>query len=72
MYAIEWTALSDSDTIEPEGIENFCNALSVAPEDIVMLVISWKMEAKQMGYFHIKEWLKGMNDMQSVLPAMKR
>ena len=32
-----------------------------------MLVISWKMEAKQMGYFHIKEWLKGMNEMQSVL-----
>lgn len=60
----EFASLSDPDVIEPEGIENFCNALAVAPEDIVMLVISWKMEAKQMGYFHMKEWLKGMQEMQ--------
>jgi DCN1-like protein 4/5 len=36
----------------------------VAPEDIVMLVLSWKMDAKQMGYFHLKEWLKGMSELQ--------
>jgi len=60
----EYASHTDPETIEPEGIENFCNALSVAPEDIVMLVISWKMEAKQMGYFHVKEWIKGMCEMQ--------
>jgi len=68
----EYASLTDPDTIEPEGIENFCKALSVAPEDIVMLVISWKMDAKHMGYFHVKEWIKGMNDMQcDSLPKLR-
>jgi len=60
----KFKAVSDPDIIEPEGIESFCLALQVAPEDIVMLVLSWKMDAKQMGYFHVKEWLKGMTELQ--------
>jgi len=60
----EFASVSDTDIIEPEGIESFCSALQVAPEDIVMLVLSWKMDAKQMGYFHLKEWLKGLSELQ--------
>lgn len=29
-----------------------------------MLVISWKMECKQMGIFTLKEWLKGFSELQ--------
>jgi DCN1-like protein 4/5 len=36
----------------------------VAPENIVMLVLAWKMNAKQMGYFTQQEWYKGLNDLQ--------
>lgn len=57
-------APEDSELIGPEGIERLCKDLGVAPEDVVMLVLAWKMEAKQMGYFTIKEWTKGLTDLQ--------
>ncbi|XP_054712336.1 DCN1-like protein 4 isoform X3 [Uloborus diversus] len=31
---------------------------------IVMLVIAWKMEAKQMGFFTKSEWLRGLTDVE--------
>ena len=31
---------------------------------IVMLALAWKLEAKQMGFFTLAEWLKGMSDLQ--------
>jgi len=60
----EYVDPNDSEVIGPEGIETFCNALAVDPEDVVMLVIAWKMDAKQMGYFTKKEWLKGLSELQ--------
>jgi len=60
----EYTSADDPEVIGPEGIENFCSALAVDPEDVVMLVIAWKMDAKQMGYFTKKEWIKGLSEMQ--------
>lgn len=42
------TAADDPEVIGPEGIEQFCSALAVDPEDVVMLVLAWKMDAKQM------------------------
>lgn len=38
--------------------------MGVKPEDPVMLVLAFKMEAKQMGYFTRKEWDKGMLALQ--------
>jgi DCN1-like protein 4/5 len=58
------TAAGDTELIGPEGVDRFCQDLVVAPEDIVMLVLAWKMEAKQMGYFTLKEWTKGLTDLQ--------
>lgn len=45
--------------VGPEGMEKFCEDLNVDPENVVMLVIAYKMGAKQMGYFTQEEWLKG-------------
>ncbi len=42
----------------------FCRDLDVEPENIALLVLSWKMGAKQMGYFTLQEWLLGLTDLQ--------
>ena len=46
--------------IGPEGIEKMCNALGVDPSDVLVLVLAWLMEAKQMGYLTREEWNKGV------------
>ena len=56
--------------IGPDGIEAFCQALGVDPEDPVMLVLAYKMDAKQMGYFTKKEWIKGLQDLQYVFDTL--
>ncbi|XP_077864123.1 DCN1-like protein 4 [Saccoglossus kowalevskii] len=48
----------------PEGMEKFCEDIGVEPENIVMLVIAWKLDAKQMGFFTADEWMKGMTSLQ--------
>lgn len=59
-------APEDQEVIGPDGIEAFCKDLGVNPEDPVMLVLAYKMDAKQMGYFTRKEWNKGLQDLQYV------
>ncbi|KAG1668789.1 DCN1-like protein 5 [Nymphon striatum] len=57
-----------SNMICPDGMEKFCEDISVEPENvlslIVMLVVAWKMNAKQMGFFTESEWLKGFTDLK--------
>ena len=48
----------------PEGVETFCRELGVEPENVALLVLAWKMGAKQMGYFTQEEWLTGLKDLQ--------
>nr|CAG4650472.1 EOG090X0DAO [Sida crystallina] len=60
----EYSSTTSPDTIGPEGIELFCRDLEVEPENIVLLVLAWKMGAKQMGYFTLAEWLHGLTDIQ--------
>lgn len=49
-----------TDTIGPEGVEKLCKDLGVDPEDTVMLVLAWKLQAETMGFFTFHEWSKGM------------
>lgn len=60
----EYVSPDDPDVIGPEGMEKFCEDIEVEPENIVMLVLAWKMNAKQMGYFTLSEWLHGLTDIQ--------
>ncbi|XP_057372428.1 DCN1-like protein 5 [Daphnia carinata] len=60
----QYSTPSNTDTIGPEGVEAFCRDLNVEPENIALLVLSWKMGAKQMGYFTLQEWLLGLTDLQ--------
>jgi DCN1-like protein 4/5 len=52
----------DPQTLGPEGMERFCQDIKVEPENIVMLVIAYRMQAKNMGYFTQCEWIKGLSD----------
>ncbi|RLN73847.1 hypothetical protein BBJ28_00019631, partial [Nothophytophthora sp. Chile5] len=46
-----------------DGILKFCEDIGVDPQDIVVLVIAWKMEAAYMCAFTRKEWMAGMEAM---------
>lgn len=48
----------------PEGMEKFCEDIGVEPENVAMLVLAWKMNARRMGYFTLSEWLKGLSELQ--------
>lgn len=60
----EYSTPDDPDVLGPEGMEKFCEDIAVEPENIVMLVVAWKMDAKQMGFFTLQEWLRGLADLQ--------
>ncbi|MBV96683.1 DCN1-like protein 4, partial [Eschrichtius robustus] len=45
------------DVVGPEGMEKFCEDIGVEPENVVMLVLAWKLDAQNMGYFTLQEWL---------------
>jgi len=45
-------------------MEKFCQDIGVEPENVVMLVLAYKMGARQMGFFSQTEWLKGLTDLQ--------
>ncbi|CAH1963041.1 unnamed protein product [Acanthoscelides obtectus] len=60
----EYTTPDDPDTLDPEGMEKFCEDIGVEPENVVMLVLAYKMQARKMGFFTKDEWLKGLGEMQ--------
>lgn len=60
----EYTSADDPELIGPDGMEKFCEDIGVEPENIVMLVVAWKMDAKQMGFFTMQEWLRGLDDLK--------
>jgi len=60
----EYSSMDEDDVIGPDGIERLCGDIGVEPENIAMLVLAWKMNAKQMGYFTRDEWIKGLSDLE--------
>lgn len=65
--------------IGPSGVEKLCQDMEVPPEDIVMLVLSWKLGAENMGFYKLAEWKTGMaslecdnvNKLKNRIPAMR-
>lgn len=60
----EYTTPDDPDTLGPEGMEKFCEDIGVEPENVVMLVLAYRMQARQMGFFTQEEWIRGLAEMQ--------
>lgn len=52
----------DPTQLGPDGMERFCEDIKLEPENVAMLCIAFKMNAKNMGYFTQAEWLKGLAD----------
>ncbi|XP_037088155.1 DCN1-like protein 5 [Pollicipes pollicipes] len=61
----EYTTADEPDLLGPEGMERFCEDIGVEPENVVMLVIAWRMDAKNMGFFTVQEWLHGLSQLQA-------
>uniref|UniRef100_A0A1B6CRL4 Defective in cullin neddylation protein n=1 Tax=Clastoptera arizonana TaxID=38151 RepID=A0A1B6CRL4_9HEMI len=60
----EYTSPDDPEVLGPDGMEKFCEDIGVEPENVVMLVLAWKMNARQMGFFTLQEWLRGLSELQ--------
>jgi DCN1-like protein 4/5 len=52
----------DPTQLGPDGMERFCEDIKLEPENIAMLCIAYKMNAKNMGFFTQSEWIKGLGD----------
>eukprot|EP00752_Nemacystus_decipiens_P012031 g10666.t1 len=51
----------EKDSILDDGIEKFYAELGVDTQDLIVLIISWKMEAEEMCVYSRGEWQKGMS-----------
>lgn len=60
----EYTSPDEPDVLGPEGMEKFCEDIGVEPENVVMLVLAYRMQARQMGFFTQEEWLRGLTELQ--------
>lgn len=58
----KYTSDEDPHQLGPDGMERFCEDIKVDPEDIAMLCIAYKMNAKNLGYFTQAEFLSGLGD----------
>jgi len=54
----------DEEHIGPNGIEKFCNDLEVDPTDVVLLVLSWHLNAQEMAYYYKDEFMKGLEKLK--------
>lgn len=50
-------------------MEKFCADIGVQPEDITMLVLAYKMSARDMGFFTKVEWMRGFTELQCDSPS---
>ncbi|XP_040603134.1 DCN1-like protein 4 isoform X12 [Mesocricetus auratus] len=61
-------AVSQLDAAHKASVEvNACKAFLpplTSALKVVMLVLAWKLDAQNMGYFTLQEWLKGMTALQ--------
>ena len=53
----------DDDSIQVNGVVQFCEDLSVDPADPIMLIIAWQMRCSTMGAFSREEWMRGFSEM---------
>lgn len=49
----------DPETIGPGGLERLCNDAEIPMDGTMPLILSWQLDAKEMGSFTKDEWIKG-------------
>jgi len=50
----------DGQQIGPEGVEQLCKDIGVDPEDVLVLVFAWHLNAQRMGFISKEEFLTGL------------
>ncbi|XP_017877591.1 DCN1-like protein 3 isoform X1 [Ceratina calcarata] len=55
---------SHEDVILADGIERLCNDLQLSPDEFKVLVLAWKLNAKQMCQFTRQEFVAGLKAMK--------
>lgn len=58
-----WTDPQDENKIGIDGIQQFCDDLSLDPASITVLVVAWKFRAATQCEFTKKEFLDGMTEL---------
>lgn len=56
---------NDEEQIGPDGIEQLCKDLGVDPEDVLVLVFAWHLNAQRIGFFSKEEFITGMQKLGS-------
>ena len=47
-----------------EDVIRFCDEIGKDLEDVVLLVLAYKMNASRVGFFTMEEWLNGMKELE--------
>ncbi|CAG8518988.1 700_t:CDS:10 [Acaulospora morrowiae] len=70
----------DEDAILVDGMLEYCNDLHVSPEDVVLLVIAWNLEAERMCEFKRQNFINGwtklrcdsIEKMRAAIPRLRQ
>lgn len=54
----------DCDFILAEGVEKFCEDLEVRPDEFIVLVLAWKLNAEQMCVFSREQFVSGCRNLR--------
>src|SRR4051812_47685303 len=55
------------ETISVDGMINYCAALRVDPEDVVMLVMAWNLKAEKIGEFKKEGFIEGWTKLRFLI-----
>jgi DCN1-like protein 4/5 len=64
LFFAHYADKNEEQSIGPEGVEALCQDLNLAPTDVQVLLLAWKLQASRQGYFSLEEWRKGMKVMR--------
>eukprot|EP01103_Thecamoeba_quadrilineata_P005021 TRINITY_DN14877_c0_g1_i1.p1 TRINITY_DN14877_c0_g1~~TRINITY_DN14877_c0_g1_i1.p1 ORF type:complete len:275 (+),score=51.90 TRINITY_DN14877_c0_g1_i1:52-876(+) len=62
-----YSKYADQDDLEhigPDNMIRFCKDIDIDPENVVMLVMAWHLEAQVMGYFSKQEFIRGFQKLR--------
>lgn len=63
----KYTDVDDPSIIGGEGLEKLCTDAGISMEGIQPLILSWLLDASELGKLKKEEWLKGFHGLQSVV-----
>ncbi|EJD06082.1 DUF298-domain-containing protein [Fomitiporia mediterranea MF3/22] len=55
---------NDPQAMGAEGLERLCNDANIPMDGARPLLLSWQLDAKELGTFSRDEWINGMNELQ--------